>query len=243
MDYKNRPLEDRIDLATQYASLLMAERIPNQKIISILKSDYSLTDDQAVQIFEAVHSIYNQPQFTELDKKLLAWAVVCMVLLCIFSIGFWSTRPIRDNEIATINDCIVTAPVTKERIKRGKQSDSYYVIWLSGRIRPCHFFDRYYNFSRPHQLDAIHEGDTISVQILKSDLDLFYERYNYSIVDLINIDRGDGFLVNHAARYSEIKRKFRTSIYISLFVLGTIVLILIKRKGIYSKLAGISFRR
>lgn len=163
MDYKDRPLEDRKNLATQYALFLMAESKPNREIIHILKSDYALTNEEAAQVFEVARSNYNGPVFDAIDKKLLLWAGLCIVFISIFSYAGFSIRPLRNNQIATINDCIVSAPLTRERTE-GKNPRHYYVIWLRGRILPCHFFESYYNFSnRPHQLDAIHEGDTISV--------------------------------------------------------------------------------
>lgn len=233
MDYKDRPLEDRKDLATQYAAFLMAENKPNREIISILKSDYALSYDEAVQAFEAARSNYNVPAFDKVDKKLLLWAGLCILFIGIFSYASFSFKPLKGNEIATINDCVVAAPITKERTV-GKNPRHYYVIWLRGRILPCHFFDNYYNYSdRQHELDAIHEGDTISVQILKEDLDIFYERNNFNIVELININRGDGFLVDHASRYAQIKGSQRTVIYVLLTVFGIIVLVLIIRICIY----------
>jgi hypothetical protein len=58
MDYKELPLEERIQLASQYALLLTADVKSNEEIIGILKADYALTDEQAVQAFASMSSDY-----------------------------------------------------------------------------------------------------------------------------------------------------------------------------------------
>lgn len=58
MDYKDRPLDQRMELATQYALLLVADNKITSEIIGIIKSDYALTEQQAVQAVGAMRANY-----------------------------------------------------------------------------------------------------------------------------------------------------------------------------------------
>jgi hypothetical protein len=58
MSYKDLPLDQRMELASQYALLLVADNKPTEEIIRTLKWDYALTEEQATQAFAAMRSNY-----------------------------------------------------------------------------------------------------------------------------------------------------------------------------------------
>jgi hypothetical protein len=71
MEYKDLPLDQRIELASQYALLLVADIKSNEEIIGILKQDYALTDEQAIQAFTAMRSKYRREYNTTVRSNAL----------------------------------------------------------------------------------------------------------------------------------------------------------------------------
>jgi hypothetical protein len=70
MNYKELPPDQRIELASQYALLLVADNKPDREIISILKSDYGLTEEQATQAIGAMRSNYKNEYNSTLSSNL-----------------------------------------------------------------------------------------------------------------------------------------------------------------------------
>src|SRR5688572_13915975 len=58
MNYKKLSLDQRINLASQYALLLVADTRSTEEIIGILKKDCKLTEEQDAQAFAVMHTDY-----------------------------------------------------------------------------------------------------------------------------------------------------------------------------------------
>ncbi len=170
MDYKKLPLDERIQLASKYAPMLMADVRSKNEIIGLLKNDYALTKEQALQAFEMGFA-NRKPVMDEFDKTMYTLAVLSFLLLCIISYQYFSSANIlRESDITTIEKCVITMPVTHERT-RGKHPQNYYVLNCRGRNIRFRFYDNFYKYSaNTSQLATVQPGDTIAVQIMKKDL-------------------------------------------------------------------------
>jgi protein-S-isoprenylcysteine O-methyltransferase Ste14 len=60
MSYKDLPLEQRMELASRYALLSVADDKTKEEIIGILKSDYELTESLAAQAYANMRSKYKK---------------------------------------------------------------------------------------------------------------------------------------------------------------------------------------
>lgn len=91
MNYKDLPLDQRMELASQYALMLVADIKSNEEIIGILKKDYALTREQAIQAFTAMRSNYkgeyNSTVRSNLLKALFGIGICLLAFLFYYFIG------------------------------------------------------------------------------------------------------------------------------------------------------------
>lgn len=84
MNYKELPLNKRINLASQYALLLMADMKLKKEIVAILQKDYALTKKEAYQAFFAMRARYR----TEYNSTVLSylWKGMGVLGMCLLSV-------------------------------------------------------------------------------------------------------------------------------------------------------------
>ena len=91
MDYKDLPLDQRIELASQYALLLVGDNKLTPEIIDILKSDYALSEEQAAQAVGAMRNNYKNEYDSTVRNNFLkalgALAFSLMAFLFYYFIG------------------------------------------------------------------------------------------------------------------------------------------------------------
>lgn len=84
MRYKDLPLDQRMELASQYALLLVADNKPVWLIISIIKKDYALADDQAIQAIKDMRINYKREYNAAVRSNLFKTAGAVVVSLAAF---------------------------------------------------------------------------------------------------------------------------------------------------------------
>ncbi|AEW01880.1 hypothetical protein A4D02_07705 [Niastella koreensis] len=91
MNYKDLPLEQRMELASQYALLLMADDKVVPEIIKLLITDYALSEEQAAQAVIAMRTNYkkeyNSTQSSKLFKALVALGFSVFAALAYYFMG------------------------------------------------------------------------------------------------------------------------------------------------------------
>lgn len=91
MDYKDLPLDQRLELASQYALLLVADNKLTSEIIEIIRSDYALTEEQAAQAVGAMRKNYKNEYDINVRNNFLkafgALGVSLMAFLFYYFIG------------------------------------------------------------------------------------------------------------------------------------------------------------
>ena len=89
MKYKDLPLDQRMELASQYVLLLVADNKPAWVIISIIKKDYALTDEQAAQAVKAMRTNYKAEYNSTVRRNLLiAFGAAGVILVTFFFFYF-----------------------------------------------------------------------------------------------------------------------------------------------------------
>lgn len=309
MDYKELPLEERIQLASQYALLLTADNKSNEEIFDILKSDYALTDEQATQAFASMRSTnkteYNLTvrgnflkavglivfcllafivyyfmgkemgslaplswvvaflfgicvmgavvlmariiwdkvsfrvvkkgsysiSFDQFDKAMASFAFVSLFSLCMGCYVYYThVGIIKENEITTIHGCLLTEPV-RHGHTGGKTTSYYYAFKFRGSNLEFRFFDYYYRYAKDvSRIKTIKKGDTVSVQIAKTDLPETNDPDASGRINLVNLAFNNVFFIDHNYRNARVNKSNQTIFYVSQVAMAVIILILLLKK-------------
>ena len=128
MNYNELPLDQRIELAAQYALLLMADMKPKEEIIRILKNDYALTEKQAMRAFGVMKSDYKKEYHSTVNSNIYKTLGILTVSLVVFIGYFFMGREIGGGfgtgiiilscffGIAAIGGLIFTGTMLREKI-------------------------------------------------------------------------------------------------------------------------------
>lgn len=178
----------------------------------------------------------NPRQPDEVDKSLFGLAFFSFLLLCFLAYNYFTNAGIINvNNITTVENCIITERVRRERTS-GKNPDYYYVFKLRGHNLECRFFDDYYDYSNGTSfIRALRQWDTVSIQIFTSDLEFWENPYSKGKINIVNLAIHGRFLVDHGYRNAQVSKSNKTNLY-ALMLVVTAFILLIFLKSLYHTL-------
>jgi hypothetical protein len=184
---------------------------------------------------------YTSPAFRQIHKKPatlpapgkgenLHWTSFGLLLAFVIffataSVYFGNSGIVNGNEIETIQDLIISNPVTQDHTS-GKNRSYYYIFTFRGHQNEFRFYDDYYKYSKyPLDVSTFKEGDTISIQIFYEDWKSLINSQDKSTIKMINVARKNAFFIDHAFRNAQLKKDHTNQLKFGLIFLGAMLVV------------------